>query len=230
MPLGQAPVVLNDLSRQTRTMLFLQMLGSGLLFGAVFAIGGEHWTLTVALAALGFAVTVGWAVGVVVWNRRVDRAFKAMLVRAGEEIVTGAVTGTPAVGRVHRRRIARHEPAYVVGSPAALSGPSVVLVVTALADDGARRVGALVPALVGLESRRAPVALLLHPHEREAAVLDDRVTPAQLAVVAEDPRWRTQSLPTDRTVVGGYLAAAGCAALGLVVGLGLDLLVVRLAT
>ncbi len=56
------------------------------------------------------------------------------------------------------------------------------------------------------------------------------VTPDQLAAVAEHPRWRTQSLSTDRTVVGGYLAAAGCAALGLVVGLGLDLLVVRLAT
>lgn len=227
---GQAGVVLNDLSRQTRTMLFLQMLGSGLMFGAVFAIGGEHWALTAVLAAVGLVVTIGWAVGVIVWNRRVDRAFKAMLVRAGEEIVTGRVAGVPAVGRVHRRRIARHEPAYVVGTPGALPGPSVVLVVTALAEDGARRVGALVPALVGLEARKAPVAVLLHPHEREAAVLDERVTPAQLAAVGEDSRWRTESLPTDRTVVGGYLAAAGCAALGLVVGLGVDLLVVRLAT
>lgn len=222
--------MLNDLSRQTRTMLFLQMLGSGLLFGAVFAIDGEHWTLTAVLATVGLVVTVGWAVGVVVWNRRVDRAFQAMLVRAGDEIVTGQVTGTPAVGRVHRRRIARRAPAYLVGTPAALPGPSVVLVVTALADDGARRVGALVPALVGLESRKAPVALLLHPHEREAAVLDDRVTPDRLAAVGADPRWRTESLPTDRTVVGGYLAAAGCGVLGLVAGLGLDLLVVRLAT
>ncbi|MDP2772903.1 MAG: hypothetical protein Q8O61_05050 [Nocardioides sp.] len=102
--------------------------------------------------------------------------------------------------------------------------------VTALADGGARRVGALVPGLVGLEARRAPVALLLHPHEPEAAVLDTRVTREQLAAIADDPRWRSEKLPTDRSVVGGYLPLVGCAVLGLAVGLGFDLLVLNVAT
>ncbi|GEP32964.1 hypothetical protein NSZ01_07320 [Nocardioides szechwanensis] len=227
---GQSPAVLNDLSRQTRTMLFFQMLGSGLMFGALFAILDEHLRLALALAVTGLVVTLGWAIGVTVWNRRVDRAFKTMLVRAAEEVVTGKVAGIPAVGRVHRRRIARREPAFLADTSSALPGPSVVLVVTALAEGGARRVGALVPALVGLEARKAPVALLLHPHEREAAVLDNRVTLEQVAAIGDDPRWDTEWLPTDRTVVGGYLPVVGFAVLGLVVGVGLDLALVRLAT
>jgi len=227
---GQAAVVLNDLARQTRTMLFLQMLGPGLMFGAVFAIDVDDLTLTVVLCVVGVAVTVAWSVGVVVWNRRVDRTFKAMLVRAGEELVTGRVVGIPAAGRVHRRRIARHHPAYLAGTPHPLPPPAVVVVATALSPSGARRVAALVPALVGLHSRKAPVALLLHPTEPEAAVVDDRVTAEQVNAIAHDPRWDTEALPTDRTVVGGYLAVAGSAVLGLVVGLGLDLLVVTIAT
>lgn len=222
--------MLNDLSRQTRTMLFLQMLGSGLTLGSLFAVVAEHFTLAIVLAVVGLTVTLGWAVGVVVWNRRVDRAFKAMLVRAGEEVVTDRVAGIPAVGRVHRRRIARREPSYLSDTPHAVPGPSVILVVTVLAESGARRVGALVPARLGLESRKAPVAVLLHPHEREAAVLDNRVTAAQVAAIGDDPRWHTESLPTDRTVVGGYLPVVGSALLGLAVGIGLDLLAVRLAT
>lgn len=228
--MGQAAGVLNDLARQTRTMLFLQMLGSGLMLGALFAIAEEHFTLAIVLALVGLAVTLGWAVGVIVWSRRGDRAFRAMLVRAGEEVVTGKVTAIPAVGRVHRRRIARREPSYLADTAHPLPAPSVVLVVTVLAEGGARRVGALVPAMLGLEARKAPVAVLLHPHEREAAVLDNRVTPTQVAAIGQDPRWETERLPTDRTVVGGYLPVVGCALAGLGVGLGLDLLVVNLAT
>lgn len=222
--------MLNDLARQTRAMLFVQMLGSGLMVGSMFGVVDGDVTLTLVLAAVGLVVTLGWAVGMVVWNRRVDRAFKAMLVRAGEEVVTGRVTGIPAIGRVHRRRIARREPSYLADTPHPLPGPSVVLVATVLAEGGARRVGVLVPAMLGLESRKAPVAVLLHPDEREAAVLDNRVTPAQLAAIDGDPRWGTERLPTDRSVVGGYLPVLGCAVLGLAVGIGLDLLVVLLAT
>jgi hypothetical protein len=227
---GQDAPVLNDLARQTRTMLFLQMLGPGLAVGALFAVGGEHQRLVLSLFSLGLLAIVGWGVGVLVWTRRVDRRLKETLARAGEELVTGRVTGVPAVGRVARRRIAARSSSYLAATPHPVPGPSVVLVVTVLAADGPRRVGALVPAMIGLESRRAPVAVLLHPHEREAAVLDDRVTPEQLAAIDADPRWGSETLPTDGSVAGGYLPLAGCALLGLAAGLGLDLLVVALAT
>ncbi|WP_193609306.1 hypothetical protein [Nocardioides lijunqiniae] len=222
--------MLNDLARQTRTMLFLQLLGPAIAIGSFFGIAGEHWGVVLTLFCLGLLVTVGWGVGVVVWARRVDRAFKAVLVRASEELVTGRVTGVPAVGMVARRRRARRQPSYLASTPSAIAAPAVVLVVTALAEDAPRRVGVLVPATVGLESRNAPVAVLLHPDEREAAVVDDRVTPEQVSAIAADPRWESAALPTDRTVGGGYLPMLGCALLGLVAGLGLDLLVVALAT
>lgn len=222
--------MLNDLARQTRTMLFLQMLGPAVMVGSFFGISGEHWGVVITLFCLGLLTTVGWGVGVLVWTRRTDRAFKATLARAGEELVTGRVTGVPAAGRVARRRIAAKHPSYLATTPQPIPAPSVILVVTALAADGPRRVAALVPATIGLESRKAPVAVLLHPHEREAAVLDDRVTPEQLAAIDADPRWGSEDLPTDRTVVGGYLPVLVAALLGVAAGLGLDLLVVALAT
>ena len=221
--------MLNDLARQTRTTILLQMLSFGLTFGALVGLGSDG-TVALVLFAVGLVSMLLWVAGVVVWNRRADRAFKARLVRASDEIVSGRVPAVPAPGRVHRRRIARKHPAYVASRGEALPGPAVVLAVTVLAEGGARRVGALVPALVGLESRRAPVALLLHPDEPEAAVLDDRVTPEQVAAIAADPRWASEPLPTDRTVVGGYLPLLGCAVLGVLAGVGLDLLVLALAT
>ncbi|WP_193614027.1 hypothetical protein [Nocardioides lijunqiniae] len=222
--------MLNDLARQTRTMLFLQMLGPAIAIGSFFGIADEHWGVVLTLFCLGLLVTVGWGVGVLVWTRRVDRAFKTVLTSAGEQLVTGRVTGVPVPGRVVRRRTAAGRPAYLASTPSAIAGPAAVLVVTVLADDGPRRVGALVPATIGLEKRDAPVAVLLHPDEREAAVVDDRVTPEQVAAIAADPRWESAALPTDRTVGGGYLPMLGCALLGLASGLGLDLLVVALAT
>jgi hypothetical protein len=222
--------VLNDLARQTRIMLFLQMLGPGLMIGSLIAVGGEHWPTVLGLFGFGILMTLGWGIGVLLWTRRVDRAFKAVLGRASEELVTGRVTGVPAAGMVARRRIARRQSSYLASTPLAIAAPAVVLVVTVLAEGGPRRVGALVPATMGLESRKAPVAVLLHPHEREAAVVDDRVTPEQVAAIAADPRWGAPGLPTDRTVTGGYLPMLGCALLGLAAGLGLDLLVVVLAT
>ncbi|MCD4524965.1 hypothetical protein [Nocardioides sp. cx-173] len=222
--------MLNDLTWQTRSMLFTQTLGPALALGSLFVLAGDNWTVAAVLFGLGLAVMIGWCVAVVVWNRRVDRRFKAALVRAGEEIVTGRVTATPAIGRVVRSRRARREPAYLAGTPHPLPSPSVALVVTVLTEGGSRRVAALVPAMGGLEARRAPVAVLLHPHEREAAVLDDRVTSEQLAAIASDPRWGTERLPTDSSVAGGYLAAFGCAVLGVLTGVGIAVLAGALAT
>ncbi|MCD4534707.1 hypothetical protein LRP67_11495 [Nocardioides sp. cx-169] len=222
--------MLNDLTWQTRSMLFTQTLGPALALGSLFVLAGDNWTVAAVLFGLGLAVMVGWCVAVVVWNRRVDRRFKATLVRAGEEIVSGRVTATPAIGRVVRSRSARREPAYLADTPHPLPSPSVALVVTVLAEGGPRRVAALVPAMAGLEARRAPVAVLLHPHEREAAVLDNRVTSEQLAAIAGDPRWDTERLPTDSSVAGGYLSAFGCAVLGVLTGAGIAMVAGALAT
>ncbi len=222
--------MLNDLSRQTRTMIFGQMLGPALMFGSVLAVDGEHWVVAGFQFGFGALVMIGWAVGVVVWNRRNDRRFLALLERGGADLVAGRVAGEPAVGTVVRRKLARRSPSFMVGTDGPVVGPSAALVVTALADGGARRVAALVPAMLALESRKAPVAVLLHPDEPEVAVLDPRVSPQQLAAIAHDPRWATEDLPTDRSVVGGWLPLVGSAFLGLVVGFGFDRLVLALAT
>lgn len=222
--------MLNDLARQTRIMCFTQIFGPALMFGAVFAIDGEHWVLAGTLFGIGLLVTLGWGIGVVLWNRRADHRFRSLLEQGGGDLVSGRVTGTPAVGTVVRRRLARHSPSFLVGTPGPLEGPSAILVVTVLADEGARRVAALVPAMIALHARKAPVAVLLHPEESEVAVLDPRVTPEQLAAIPGDPRWQTERLPTDRSVAGGWLPVLAFVVLGLVAGLGLDWVVVALAT
>ena len=222
--------MLNDLARQTRIMLFTQMLGPALMFGAVLAINGEHWAVALTLLTLGAVAKLGWGIGVAVWNRRADRRFRSMLEHAGADLVSGRVAGLPAVGTVVRRKLARRSPSFMVGIAGPIEGPSAVLAITVLADTGARRVAALVPAMLALHARKAPVAVLLHPDEPEVAVLDPRVSQQQLTAIAEDPRWDTEPLPTDRSVIGGWLPALGCAALGIVVGVGFDWLVVTLAT
>lgn len=72
--------------------------------------------------------------------------------------------------------------------------------------------------------------MLLDPDEREVALLDDRVMPEDLRRVVADPRWRTERLPTDRTVMGGWAVAALCALAGFAAGLGAALLASRLLT
>lgn len=76
-----------------------------------------------------------------------------------------------------------------------------------------RRVAALVPLTAGLQKGTLAV-LAAHPSEPEAAVLDARVSPAQLDQIARDPRWHTARLPTDASVAGGYAAALGAFVLG----------------
>ncbi len=219
--------MLNDLSRQTRLAVFFQILGPTLMFGSIFAIETGFDAVVIGLLGFGVLVSLGWTVGFVVWNRRVDRRFKQAIARDSEDIVRGTVEPVPAVGRVVRRRTARLSPAFLFGSPGGLPPPAVVLVMTALTEDGARRVAALVPAQIGL-SRKAPVAVRLHPVEREIAVLDPGVTPGQLADIAADPRWRTEKLPTDRQVVGGYSMLVAIALLATGTGLAFDWLVVAL--
>ncbi|MDO9457107.1 hypothetical protein, partial [Nocardioides sp.] len=72
--------------------------------------------------------------------------------------------------------------------------------------------------------------LLLHPDRREVAAVDDRVTVERLGAVDADPRWRSERLPSDRTVVGGYLGLLAAVTVGTAVGVGLAALVVTLAT
>ncbi|MFC4786615.1 hypothetical protein ACT8ZV_19225 [Nocardioides sp. MAHUQ-72] len=54
-------------------------------------------------------------------------------------------------------------------------------------------------------------------------------TPDRIVAIEADPRWRTERLPTDRSVVGGWLPVAGLAVLGMPAGLGAAAAVVSLA-
>lgn len=222
--------MLNDIARQTRLAVFTQMSGSSLMIGSVFAISEEAWRLCIALFVTGLVVLIGWVVGFIAWTRRADRQLRARVATGSIDLVSGRVAGIPASGRVVRSRPAARSPSFVDGTPNELAGPARVVVVTALVEDGARRVAALVPATIGGQMRsQHAAALLLHPTDADVAVLDPRVTREQIDAIAADPRWRTR-LPSDRTVVGGYAGLLAAAGLGLGAGLGFDWLVVALAT
>jgi hypothetical protein len=176
--------MLNDLARLTRLSSFGQTLGSGLMFGAVFAIPGRHLALGLVLFGVGIVTTLGWMVGVIVVTRRADRALRAEIVRGSTEIVSGAVAATAVPARVVRRRIVRASPAFVLGRAEPQTGAAIVVVATALTDGAARRVAALVPSALGLQLRRGrPVALVLHPGLPDVAVVDAAADAEHLAAI-----------------------------------------------
>ncbi|WP_134767526.1 hypothetical protein [Nocardioides sp. 1609] len=221
--------MLNDLSRPTRLLIAGFGLALGLMIGGP-SLGegsGGSW----ALLFLGLLVELGVIGAFPVLLGRAERRFRVAVDAGTAEIARGEVTPVPAAGRVVRARAdTRH--GWFLPVRGAGPAPSSLTVLVALGDgpragrddDRARRVAALVPPDLDL-GHGAPVLLLLHPGRRDVAVLDDRVAPGALAAVDADPRWTTQRLPTDRTVVGGYLALVAAAAVGVAVGFGLAALV-----
>jgi hypothetical protein len=219
--------VLNDLARPVR----LLMAGFGVSIGLMLAgpVAGADSGTAFGLLFLGLGVEIALLFVFPPVLSLAERRLRRTLERASHEIVAGAVTPGHAVGLVVRRRVNRTTPWFLPGRGSG-PAPTAVTVITALPDDGGppRRVAAAVPVDLGALGRGTPAALLLHPTEREVAVLDDRVDPRRLHEIAADPRWREQRLPTDRTVVGGYLALVGALVLGGVVGLGLGVTAVSL--
>ncbi len=227
---GMLHGVLQDLARPARLLVAAFGLAVGVMLAGPVAGATSQVALGLLLAGIGLETLV--VVGSPLLLGRAERRLAREVVAASAEIASGAVAPVPAIGRVVRRRVV-DLPWWLPGRGAG-PGRAALTVLTAVGDGPARRVAALVPADLGLRGVGVPAVLLLHPHRRDVAVLDDRVTGAQLAAVDADPRWRTEALPTDRTVVGGYLAlvlafAAGTAAgtaVGTAVATGLSTLVV----
>jgi hypothetical protein len=222
--------VLNDLSRFIRTSAFLQLLGPGFAAGALvgaFVVPLDTAVGAAELALLGVALLliVGWAVWHGVTLRRTERRLWDEVAAGSEELLAAPVGGAlPA--RVVRGRPKRALAAYAMAH-GRQPGPAVALAATLVGDGPARRVGLLAPASAVLPPGAA-LLVVPHPTRREVAVLDDRVTAAEVAASAADPRW-AERLPTDRSVIGGWTVLLACSAAGLVVGavvgLGIALLV-----
>lgn len=220
--------MLNDLSRFTRATIFVQTFATGIILGAIVALS-EVWQAALIMLGVGLVVMVGWSIGVMLVTRRFDTRLRRDIVRASTDIVADPARASRAPGRVVRRRVAARWPGFVLGQAAAASTSAVVLVVTVLDGDTARRAAALIPAQLGLHIRRGePVQVALHPTDLEVAVLDDVVTRADLAALDADPRWQSVGLPTDRSVTGGWPGIVLAAVLGLGAGLAVDLLVAAL--
>lgn len=207
--------MLNDLSAWTRTVIFGQMFPFGLLIGSSLGMLRVHTVteLTRALWIVGFALLfVGaWGVSVIVWSRRAAARLHDEVDSGSRAIVEGRVAATLVPARVLRQRNWRHHRPWGLGAGEHQPGLAHSMAFTVLPPDGPpRRVAALSPVVL----RKGTSAwLALHPTLPEVGVLDLRATHHDVAAAAADPRWLTERLPTDRTVVGGYamLGVAGVA-------------------
>lgn len=218
--------MLNDIALPTRLLVAGFGAAIGIILGGVLVDASSGAAL--AMLAIGLGVEVAVLVAFPVLLRRDERRFREVVATATQEIATGAVTPVPALGRVVRRRSVRLS-WWLPGRGGGDDEP-MMTVLTAVGDGEPRRVAAVVPDDLGLGSRDLPALLMVHPDHRDVAVVDDRVTVDLLAQVDGDPRWTTQQLPTDRSVVGGYLPLLGAAAAGAAAGLAFSALVVTLAT
>jgi hypothetical protein len=218
--------VLNDIAWPTR----LLVAGFGLSIGLILSgpITGTFGDTGFVLLLLGIGLELVVLLVFPVVLSRAERRLRQQVVEASADIARGAVVPVPAIGRVVRRRVVTL-PWWLPGRGGG-TGPAVVVVLTALGDGPPRRVAAVVPADLGLHAANVPAELLVHPQRRDVAVVDDRVTTARLAAIDADPRWRSERLPTDRTVVGGYLALLASLVVGTAAGVGVGTLVVTLAT
>ncbi|GAA5151328.1 hypothetical protein GCM10023340_30010 [Nocardioides marinquilinus] len=219
--------MLNDIAWPTR----LLMVGFGVSIGLMVAgpVAGAGSGAAFALITGGVLVEVVLLLVFPVVLGVAERRMRRTLERASRDVLAGHVRPGGAVGLVVRRRVNRTTPWFLPGRGSG-PAPTAVTVLTALPDDGGppRRVAAAVPTTLGALGRGTPAALLLHPTERDVAVLDDRVGPQRLHEIAGDPRWRSLRLPTDRTVVGGYLPLLAALVVGGVIGVVLGVTAVSL--
>lgn len=218
--------MLNDMARHVRLLVGAFGVSIGLILGGPVADAGNGAALATLTAGVLLELVILGTFPVVVG--RADKRFKAEVVAASAEIAAGAVEPVPAVGRFVRRRVA-DLPWWMPGRGGG-HGRAALTVLTAVGDGPARRVAALVPADLGLVTKGVPAVLLVHPVHRDVAVLDDRVAAQRLVEVDADPRWGAERLPSDRTVVGGYLPLVVALLVGGALGAALSTLAVTLAT
>ncbi len=224
MPAPQRSL-LNDLSGFTRTVVVCQTVPAGLFVGLILSairrprahpVPAPAFVVVVLLLLVLY---IGGTVWLVIWTRRTSSELNGRLQAGAAQLVADPRRAAIAPARVLRSRRVRGVVPAVLGAPTPAQGDPSAMVFTVLAPDGPpRRVAALVPeALLPHLSAGGPAVLGLHPDDAEVAVLDTRVDAGRLAVAAADPRWRTERLPTDRSVVGGWLPLAAIASAGFVV-------------
>ncbi|TNC47536.1 hypothetical protein [Mumia zhuanghuii] len=211
---------LNDRRGFTRRKCFFEAAAVGSWLGALttWPLHGGDGRLLAGFATIGIAVLAVSTFISVVGTRWIDRRLKAVIEQGSEEILAGAVVGTPAPGQIVRRYSANGRRAYAMGFPVAADTPADALLLTALLPDGARRVAALVPRPFGRAVPGATACLIVHPDRADVAVLDARAAPEDLAAVTADPRWRSADLPTDTSVFGSPRMAVRWTVAGLAGG------------
>ncbi|MEP1122930.1 MAG: hypothetical protein ABJH68_03450 [Ilumatobacter sp.] len=213
--------MLNDLSSVTRRLVVAQSMAIGMFLGLVLVLDADtapEVTIGVMLTAL--LVFLACSFGFAAWSRRAQSRLITDVEVASRSIVRGEVDPVGVAGRTVRSRKAGSADGFLASRSDPLGDGASIVVATALAVDGPRRVAFLAPTSIASNLKTAPVALKLHPAEREVAVLDDLVHRDQLAAIAADPRWTSEELPTDRSVVGGWLPLVGSMLLGVTSGCG----------
>ncbi|KRF17977.1 hypothetical protein ASG90_06565 [Nocardioides sp. Soil797] len=208
--------MLNDLATFTRLSLLFQVLPIGMLIGgSSMAMKTSALSAFLVVMVLVVVALTAWAISVVVWTRTAARRFHHDVERGSAEIVEQGLAADIVPARMVRSRVGRHLRPWALGDVAPPTGTWSVTFTALPPGEPARRVGALVPLPL---PKGAPVLLALHPSLREVGVIDLRATREQVSLAGQDPRWHSEPLPTDRTVVGGWLALLGSAVLGLLAG------------
>lgn len=226
------PSPANDLSRFMRTYVGSLAAAAGVVVGVSTAATREGSDIDhpVVLAALAGGAVLAWmatSVAWVSWLRSADRDLKARLAEGSREITTRAVHAVALPGRAVHHRTDKRSSSWVASSPDPLAAPALTLAVTVLTDPP-RRVVAQVPPRPDGYPRDTSLRVLVHPAHDDVAVLDDRAGAEELAALGADPRWASEPLPTDATVLGGYPRLAAVAAGAFVVGLAVVLVVLAL--
>ncbi|KQY63940.1 MULTISPECIES: hypothetical protein [unclassified Nocardioides] len=210
--------MLNDLSTFTRATIFGQLVPLGMLWGAIAGMDSSDPDVNrlVVIAGVSLLWMVGWGVFVAWVPGRAARRLHAEVERGSREIISGTTTAPIAPARVVRERRWKKNPPLALGAEEGRGAAAYSVAFTVLPPDGPpRRVATLSPVSL---SKGTSALVALHPDLREVGVLDMRVTNAQVETSARDPRWRTDRLPTDRTVVGGYLMLVVALVAGIAAG------------
>lgn len=206
--------MLNDISGFTRLSTFFQLAPLGLFLGAMPFLGDGRVFLL--CFGLGLLLELAWCIGFLITIRRIDARMKNAVTAGSAELIDAEVAGKPVLGRAVRTRQARRYDGFLV-DPGRIAAPADIVVFTVIGDGAPRRVAALVPAAFKVPSGQAAL-LLAHPERREVAVLESRATSSQLTGAAADPRWKTEPLPSDRSVVGGWRTLVVVGIAGVVAG------------
>lgn len=211
--------MLNDVSLRTRLYTFVVGLSVGLVCGPLAATiarpfdvgtGSVIAVLVAAIVVLLLASNVMFALMYLDTFR-----FWEQVVIGSQEILAGTVSTVSVPGRVLAHRISRGRPHFsILGGRQA--GEGLVLPVTVVGDGPPRRVALLAPVLPALRHHGAPLVVALHPERPEVGVLDDRVSAADLAAAARDPRWADR-LPTNGSTAGGWGKLVLCGLAGALV-------------